>query len=159
MAAAGNIQQTVLNGPVICGVPTNIIWNQATQAKRIATDVFNNDFNTWLDKTFAQIDDNWKTYSSFTVANGQIRVNPQVKRNVRAFVQWCRDKIRVCRNPADTPFPVAHSTELISNGVIVPLERIQRLNRSNLQRVLNGLNGRLLSSIFSALNPDAMASP
>ena len=55
----------------------------------------------------------WKTYSAFTIANGQIWVNPQVKNRVCAFIQWCRDEIRLGRNPADSVFPVADAAALI----------------------------------------------
>ena len=115
--AAANPAQTVLDGLLLCGVPQNIVWNQATQAERIAADVFNDDFNTCLDLTFKEMDDHWKTYSAFTIANGQIRVGPQVKNNVRAFIQWCRDEIRVGRNPADTPFPIADSADLLRRHI------------------------------------------
>ena len=76
---AAVIPQTVLDGLVMCGVSTNLICNGANQAERVATEVFNNDFNSCLDKAFAQLDEDWESYSAFTIANDQIRFSPLVK--------------------------------------------------------------------------------
>ena len=111
MAAAQ--QHTVLDALLLCDVPQNIIWNGAHQAQRIAVEIFNDDFNTCMDKSFSSLDDDWKTYSAFTIANGQIRINPMVKNNVRGFIQWCRDEIRMGRDPANTVFPVGRAAEFI----------------------------------------------
>ena len=97
---------TVRSALALCGVNDVIGWNNQTDAQRIASDLFDDDFHSCMDKTFSALDEDWKTYSNVTITNGQIRLLPGVKKNIRAFVQWSRDKIRLGENPADDPFPV-----------------------------------------------------
>ena len=99
-----------------CGVEVDsggVIWNSKTASQRIANDVFNNSFNTCIDVTFTELYDHWKTYSSLTVADSRIRLRPGTKVNIRAFVQWTRDKLRTNEDPADKMFPVASRNDLI----------------------------------------------
>ena len=104
---------TVTNAMVMCKVDNVNLFDGATQARRIAIEVFDDDFNTCMDKTMDELDEDFKSYSVLTVANGQIRLNPVVKRNIRAFVQWSRDMIRNGRDPTTVPFPVIDATDLI----------------------------------------------
>ena len=90
-----------------------VIWNGESASQRIANDIFNNSFNTCIDITFTELDNHWKTYSSLTVADGRIRLRPGTKVNIRAFVQWTRDKLRTGEDPAIEMFPVASRTDLI----------------------------------------------
>ena len=110
MAAA---LQTVRSALVLCGVSDVVGWNNQTDAQRIASDLFDDDFRSCMDKTFSSLDEDWKTYSNVTIANGQIRLLPGVKKNIRALVQWVRDRIRLGENPADTPFPVAEVSAIL----------------------------------------------
>ena len=99
-----------------CGVETDsggVIWNNESASQRIADEVFNNNFNTCIDITFTELDDHWKTYSSLTVADGRIRLRPGTKVNIRAFVQWVRDKLRTDEDPSAELFPVALRSDLI----------------------------------------------
>ena len=105
---------TVTDGLALCGVPNrNVLFQGRNAATRIASDDFGDDFVTCMDITFEDLDNDWKTYSSLTVAQGQIRLQPNVKKNICAFVQWCRDRIRTGNDPADDPFPVNEATQLI----------------------------------------------
>ena len=79
---------------------------EETQAECIADDVFDNLFTTCMDITFKELDDHFKTYSELTVAQGQIRLRPGTRKNIKAFVQWTRDEICLGRNPGAIPFPV-----------------------------------------------------
>ena len=105
--------QTVRSSLVLCGVSDVVDWNDQTHAQRIASDLFDDDFQSFMDKTFSALDEDWKTYSSVTQTNGQIRLLPGVKKNIRALVQWVRDRIRLGENPADTPFPVAEASAIL----------------------------------------------
>ena len=105
---------TVVDALALCGI-SNVgpVFNGDSPAERVSADIFADDFMTCMDKTFSELDEDWKTYSSLTAANRQLRFVPSVKRNVRAFVQWCRDQIRTGRNPADSPFPINDAADLI----------------------------------------------
>ena len=110
MAAAAPQALTVIDGMIQCGVDNVALFKGSTQATRIGTEVFDNDFQSCLDKSFEEIDEDFKTYSNLTQQNGQIRLDPGTKRNIRAFVQWVRDLLRVGENPSLTVFPVANAT-------------------------------------------------
>jgi hypothetical protein len=105
--------QTVTDALALCGVDNAALFEGNTTAQRIASDVFQDNFQTCMDITFDELDNDWKTYSVLTAAQGQIRLRPNVKRNIRAMVQWCRDEIRAGRTPEDTVFPVNTAAELI----------------------------------------------
>ena len=104
---------TVADALIACNVDNAMRFNGATQAERLALDIFDDDFQTCMDKTMEELDEDFKSYSVLTVANGQIRLNPAVKRNIRAFIQWSRDQVRTGRDPTMTEFPVAEATNLI----------------------------------------------
>ena len=74
MAAAAPPPQTVLDGIVLCGVNNVIQFNGDTAAARIAGEIFDGSFETCLDITFKELDNDFKTYSALTVTQGQIRV-------------------------------------------------------------------------------------
>ena len=104
---------TVYNAIMLCGVIDPTYFNGTTKAERIATEIFDDDFQSCMDKTVKELDEDLKSYSALTVANGQIRLTPGIKRNIRAFLQWCRDKNRVDENPEIVPFPINEVPDLI----------------------------------------------
>ena len=104
---------TVHNAMVAIGINNLILWNGNTQAERIATDVFDDDFNSCLYISQTELDDNLKMYSALTLANGQIRLRPQEKRGIKAFIQWSKDQLRVGIDPSTLPFQVADIQNLI----------------------------------------------
>ena len=63
-----------------------------TPAFRLATDIFGDDFTTCMDKTFVELDNDFKTYSNLTQGQGQIRLLSGIKRNIKAFIKWVRDE-------------------------------------------------------------------
>ena len=79
----------------------------------VADDIFDNLFTTCMDMTFKELDDHFKTYSDLTVAQGQIRLRPGTRKNIKAFVQWTRDELRLGREPHLTSFPVEQVSDLI----------------------------------------------
>ena len=104
---------TIIDALILCGVDDNAFWNGAHQAERISTDIFDDDYNSILDKTFEEMDEDLKSYSILTVANGQIRLNPGTKRNIRGFMQWVKDQLRIGLDPTDTQFPIRDTAMLI----------------------------------------------
>ena len=105
--------QTVLNAIIACGVDHVALWNGSTAAERIASDVFDDDFYSCMDKSFEDLDDDMKSYSSLTVMNGQIRLNPVTKKNIRGFIQWSRNRIQCNEEPGEFIFLVADIPSLI----------------------------------------------
>ena len=91
----------------LCGVNDVNLFGGETQAQRLATEVFGNDFETCKDKTSEELKEDLKSYSQLTAANGRIRINPGQRRNIRAFMHWCKDQS--CRgiDPTTVAFPVA----------------------------------------------------
>ena len=112
-AAAAPILHTVEDAMIACGVPVGPAFMGATPAERISEALFNNEFEAAIDVTFEELDTTFKTYSTLTVAQGQICFDPIVKKRVRAFIQWVRDHIRTLRDPAVDAYPVDNIVTLI----------------------------------------------
>ncbi|KAI2505808.1 hypothetical protein MHU86_8670 [Fragilaria crotonensis] len=104
---------TVVDALIACGVNNNVLFMEQTQAQRIASDIFDNTFTSCMDVTFRELDEHFKTYFDLTAAQGQIRLNPGIRKNIKALVQWVRDEIRLGRDPTDTAFPIERVTDLI----------------------------------------------
>ena len=94
---------TILDAMIACGVDNVILFMEESQAQRFADDIFDNVFATCKDMTFKELDDHFKTYSELNVAQGQIRLRPGVRKNIKAFVQWTRDELRLGRDPSISP--------------------------------------------------------
>ena len=105
--------QTVFDAMVACGVDNAIRFNGATAAMRIAEEVFDNDFMSCIDKDIGEIEEDFKTYAGLTVNQGQIRLHPGTKRQIKAFMQWEKDQVRTGQDPSLTPFPIADTAVLI----------------------------------------------
>ena len=108
---------TIVLSLTLCGVENDtagLLWNGETASRRIASDVFNDSFDSCIDITFSELDDHWKTYSSLTVAEGRIRLRPATKVNIRSLVQWTRDMVRTDQDPTTIAFPVANRSELLN---------------------------------------------
>ena len=104
---------TVLDALIACGVDNHALFLEETQAQRIADDVFDNVLVSCMDITFKELDDHFKTYSDLTVAQVQIKLCPGIRKNIKAFVQWTRDELRLGQDPSATPFPVNQVSNLI----------------------------------------------
>ena len=90
----------------IAGVDDTLLFNDETQAQRLASDLFDDTFASCMDKSYEEIDSDLKSYAQLTAAQGQIRLQPGVKRGIKAFVQWTRDMIRTDLDPAAVPIAV-----------------------------------------------------
>ena len=104
---------TIFDAMVACGVDNAIRFNGDTAAERIATEIFDNDFMSCLDKDVSELEDDFKTYSGLTVNQGQIRLHPGTKRHIKAFIQWTKDQYRTGLDPSLTEFPIAETANLI----------------------------------------------
>jgi hypothetical protein len=110
------IRHTIEEALTLCGVladTNNVLFNAANAATRISADVFNDNFSTCMDLSFTELEDSWKTYSGLTINEGRIRLLPGTKVNIKAFVQWVRDQIRIGNDPALSPFPVGRRHDLL----------------------------------------------
>ena len=104
---------TVLGAMILCGTDNHVQFNGHTAAQRIAVDIFDDDFMSRIDKDINDLEDDLKSYSSLTITQGQIRLTPGTKRNLRAFIQWSNDQIHTGEEPAEMGFPVADAPDLI----------------------------------------------
>ena len=91
---------TVLEAVIACGVDNNAMFDGNTAAERIATDLFDDSYVTAMDKTWEELDTDFKSYTDLTQNQGQIRLLPGIKRNLKGFIQWVRDEFRLGRNPS-----------------------------------------------------------
>ena len=105
-----NLPNTVRSLLALAGVDDARLFNNETEAQRLASDMFDDSFESCLDKTFDEIDADLKVYANLTAANGKIIINPRVKRTIKAFTQWAKDMIRMNLDPTTesvTVFDVA----------------------------------------------------
>ena len=65
---------TIRDAMIACGMDDVHLFDGETQAQRFATEVFDNDFTACMDKTFEELDDDFKSYSTLTIADGQVRL-------------------------------------------------------------------------------------
>ena len=111
MAAVANTVEQIL---LLCGVPNDhILFNGSTKAERIAAEVFGDDFSSCMDISHEDFETECKSYSALTVAQGQIRLTPGTKRNIKAMIQWCREHIIVGNDPVSQVFNNTQQLELI----------------------------------------------
>ena len=66
-----------------------------------------------MDKTFVELDSNFKTYYDLIQAQGQIRLLPGIKRNIKVFIQWVRYEKGLGRNPETIAFLVVQAPALL----------------------------------------------
>ena len=104
---------TVYDAMVLCGIDDAARYHGDTACVRIVTEMFDDDFNSCMDKTMTEVDSDLKAWSTLTANQGQIRLSPGTKKKLKAFMQWCKDMIRVGQDPAYQAFPVAQTPLLI----------------------------------------------
>jgi len=59
------------------------LFNGQSSAEMLAEDVFDDDFLTCMDKSQVDVEDDLKSLSSLTVAQGKIQILPQVKNGLK----------------------------------------------------------------------------
>jgi len=104
---------TVLDAMIAADVNDADNFNGMSSAERIAVDIFDDDFNSCMDKTYDDLKSDFKSFSTLPAAQGQIRVRPGVKKRIKAFIQWVKDQVRLGINPALTAYPVATTANLV----------------------------------------------
>ena len=113
VAAGANPPFTLANAIFGCGITDAALFDGDTKASRIATEIFDYDFTSCMDKTYVELDDDLKSYSTLTSADGQIRLTPGHKKSIKAFIQWTRDHILLGIDPITVRFPVANASGFI----------------------------------------------
>lgn len=103
---------TVREAMTVCGVNDVDQWQGQTKAQRIASEIFNDDFNSCMDLSISDLSEDFKTFSELLANAGRIRLTVGIKKKIKGFIQWCRDEIRMGRNPAFQVYPVATLTVL-----------------------------------------------
>ena len=78
---------TVYDAMVLCGIDDNELFDGRTKAQRIATGVFSDDFNTCMVETMEELQEDLKSFSDLTVAEGRIRLSPGPRKHLKAFIQ------------------------------------------------------------------------
>ena len=112
-AAVPPVLHTVQDAMFACGVPLAPAFDGMNPVERISEALFNNEFDAAVDVSFDELDTTLKTYANLAQNQGRIRIDPIVKKRIRAFIQWVRDFIRTFRDPASEAFPVADTVTLI----------------------------------------------
>ena len=92
MAATGaNPPFTLAKAMFDCGIVDAALFDGDMRASRIATELFGYEFTSRMDKTYVELDNDLKSYSTLTATHGQIRLTPGHKKKIKAFIQWTRD--------------------------------------------------------------------
>ena len=105
---------TVVDAMVACGVDHDGLFMDETQAQRLASDIFGDQFTSCLDITFKELDEHFKTYSDLTIAQGQIRTRPGTRKKSKPSssghaTSCALDVIRL-----NHPFPLSLSVILFA---------------------------------------------
>ena len=104
---------TVRTALASCNVDDVSLFDDCTAAKRMANEIFLDNFEVCMDKTADKLKEDLKSYSTLTVAEGRIRTLPGVQNRIRAFIQWAKDQIRQGFDPTTRPFPVNEVVDLL----------------------------------------------
>ena len=96
-----------------CDVNDVNIFLGDAPAFHLATDIFRDDFTTCMDKTFEELDSNFKTCSDLTQEQGRIRLLPGINCNIKALIQWVKDEQQLVRNPETVAFSVVQAPALL----------------------------------------------
>ena len=110
------------------GINDIVQFNDQTNAKWMARDMFDNEFASFIAKKHNEIDSNIKTYANLPITQDQIRIQPGVKRGLKAVLQWVKDLIQKNLDPTIVPFPV-----LTSHYLCNAIKHIRILQRNRHQ--------------------------
>ena len=66
-----------------------------------------------MGKTVDELEEHFKHYSIITVKQWQIRLNPVTKNNIREFLKWTKDRMRLGEFPYQVQLTIADANELI----------------------------------------------
>ena len=68
--------QTAKDALVMYVVYDTDLFQDLTNSERITTEVFDDDFESFMDKTLTKLDDDFKSFSTLTTSKEQIRLTP-----------------------------------------------------------------------------------
>ena len=108
---SANLPFKLANAMFDCGITDALLFDSDTKKIRIATELFDDDFTSCMDKTYVNLDHELNSYSILTAARSQIRPTPGHKKNIKEFVQWTRYQIRLGVDPITVIFPVANAPD------------------------------------------------
>ena len=109
MAAPGaNPSFTLANAMFDCGITDDVLFYRNTKVSRSAAELFDNNFTSYVDKTYVELDDELKSFSTLTTTHVQISLTPGHKKNIKAFIQWTRDHIRLGIDSSALPWRRVH---------------------------------------------------
>ena len=77
---------TIFDQLEACGTYNVDLFDSDTLAQRLAEQIFNDDYNIYMDKSFEKLEQNFKSYARLTVTEGRIRLLPGIKRSIKAFI-------------------------------------------------------------------------
>ena len=69
---AGSVQHTVLEALDLCGINNETSFQGHTTAELLETEIFIDTYESMKNKTFAELDADFKSYSDLTTTQGQI---------------------------------------------------------------------------------------
>ena len=97
--------QTLEDTIIACGViDDGTLFDGLMRPKRISMEIFGNDFDSCVNMSFSDFNEECKTFSGLTVVQGQIRLTPIAKRNIKALMEWTKGMIITGRDPASVIF-------------------------------------------------------
>ena len=96
-----------------CGITDDVLFYRNTKVSRSAAELFDDNFTPYVDKTYVEIDDELKSFSTLTTTHVQISQTPGHKKNIKAFIQCMRDQIRLGIDPITVRFLVANDSDFI----------------------------------------------
>ena len=70
-----------------CGVPDLPLYLGQGPAERVFSEIFKDDFTTCKNLTREDLNNSFKSYSSFRIANERISFNPLQKKRLHALVE------------------------------------------------------------------------
>ena len=85
--APNESKQTSKNELLILKVEETDLFQYLIKSERIYKEVFDDDFESCMDKTSTKLDDGFKSFSTLTVSKRQIHLTPGTKRNIKEFIQ------------------------------------------------------------------------
>ena len=104
---------TIRESLTLCGVDDILLFQGQTAAERVSIAMFDDDYQTCIDKTLQELEDDFKDFSALTIQAGRLRFDPTTKRNIKAFLYWCKDKYRLNEDPEMEDFTPEQSLTII----------------------------------------------
>jgi hypothetical protein len=84
---------TIVEAVVTCGIEHNTLLMDEMLMQCLANNIFDDSFDSCLDINFKELDDHFKANSDLMVTQSQIRIRLGTCKNIKALVQWMRDKL------------------------------------------------------------------